>query len=512
MPAHPLPRRVRAALVLAISLSVFVACADAAQPRVRTRETSVGAGVQRTGPPPPASRVLLLGDVSLGRGIEPLAERGEALADVRALFADADLTAANLESPLTTRTARSSGVHLAANPAAALELTRAGIDVVGVANNHAAEAGVGGLTDTVRAIGELGMRTVGAQPAGSAPAPTILDHGGVRVAFLAFDVTGQGATGGPVTVTVWDDRSAQQAVARARADADVVVVGLHGGIEMLTTTDPTLRALGATLAEWGADIVWGHGSHVAQPLAVIDPDRDGRPTLVATSLGNAVFDQGDLGDGLALEVVVTADGVVAYRVGTLTQPAGRTRFAGWDPPEGDAVHLARSWWQVVGEHPVEAIDHDAAATESFDGGEVLDSVVGDVDEDGEDELVVAFRKPGRITPAQAVDPDWEWADDDGRTSHVGRYRLSTLEPLWVASTLARPVRALAACDGAIAVGYGPLDAVTAGTGAWRWESFGFRPAADLDGAGTPACIDIDGDGRTEPAVLDRIRPFAWRRP
>jgi hypothetical protein len=512
VPAHPLLRRVRATLVLATSLSVFVACASGADPEARTGETSVEGEVHRAGPSPTASRVLLLGDVSLGRGIEPLAARGEALADVRALLADADITAANLESPLTTRAASGTGVRLAADPAVATELTRGGVDLVDVANNHAAEAGAAGLADTLRTIEALGLRSIGAQPAGADPAPTILDRGGVRVAFLAFDVTGQGATDGLLTVTVWDERLARQAVALARAEAEVVVVGLHGGIEMLPTTDPTMRALGTRLAEWGADVVWGHGSHVAQPLTVIDPDQDGRSTLLATSLGNAVFDQAGIADGLALEVLVAADGVVAYRAGRLTQPAGRTRFSGWDAPDGDAVHLARSWWQLVGDRPVDAVRRDAAATAEFAGGEVLDSVVGDVDEDGEDELVVAFRKPGRITPAQAVDPDWEWADDEGRTAHVGRYRLSTLEPLWVASTLARPVRALAACDGAVAVAYGPLDTGPVGTGAWRWESFGFRPAVDLDGAGTPACLDIDGDGRTEPAVLDRPRPHAWRRP
>ena len=431
---------------------------------------------------------------------------------MRALFAGADITAANLESPLTTRAASGTGVRLAADPAVATELIRAGIDVIDVANNHAAEAGAGGLTDTLRTIDRLGVQAIGALPSGTEPAAIVLDRSGVRIAFLAFDVTGQGATDGPVTVAVWDEHLVQQAVARARAEAEIVVVGLHGGIEMVATTDPTMHRLGTRLAQWGADVVWGHGSHVAQPLAVIDPDHDGRPTLVATSLGNAVFDQGDTGDGLALEVLVAADGVVAYRSGTLTQPAGRTRFDGWDAPDGDAVNLDRSWWQLVGERPVDAVRRDAAATAEFAGGEVLDSVVGDVDEDGEDELVVAFRKPGRITPAQAVDPAWEWADDEGRTSHVGRYRLSTLEPLWVASTLARPVRALAACDGGIAVSYGPLDAVPVGAGAWRWESFGFRPAVDLDGAGTPACIDIDGDGRTEPAVLDRPQPPAWRRP
>ncbi len=342
-------------LVVATSLSVFVACAGGAGPEGGMAETSVEAEVHRAEPSPPASRVLLLGDVSLGRGIEPLAARGEALAEVRALLADADITAANLESPLTTRAASGTGVRLAADPAVATELTRAGIDLVGVANNHAAEAGAEGLADTLRTTEGLGLRSIGAQPAGEDPAPIILDRGGVRVAFLAFDVTGQGATDGPVTVAVWDERLAQQAVARARAESEVVVVGLHGGIEMVATADPTMRALGTRLAEWGVDVVWGHGSHVAQPLAVIDPDHDRRPTLVATSLGNAVFDQAGLADGLALEVLVAADGVVAYRAGTLTQPAGRTRFAGWDAPDGDAVHLARSWWQLVGERPVDAV-------------------------------------------------------------------------------------------------------------------------------------------------------------
>jgi hypothetical protein len=64
--------------------------------------------------------------------------------------------------------------------------------------------------------------------------------------------------------------------------------------------------------------------------------------------------------------------------------------------------------------------------------------------------------------------------------------------------------ALAACDGGLAVAYGDLDqAGTTETGAWRWVVFGFLPVEPLPGPGEPTCVDIDGDGRTEPAIVGR---------
>ncbi len=123
--------------------------------------------------------------------------------------------------------------------------------------------------------------------------PTIVRAGELRVALLAFDATGQGPrakTDAP-GVAWWDEARVEQAVDRARAGADLVVVGLHGGAEYVPVTDPYLMRLGQLLASWGVDIVWGTGPHVAQPVHVIDPDGDGRPTIVATSLGNLIFDQ-----------------------------------------------------------------------------------------------------------------------------------------------------------------------------------------------------------------------------
>ena len=74
----------------------------------------------------------------------------------------------------------------------------------------------------------------------------------------------------------------------------------------------------------------------------------------------------------------------------------------------------------------------------------------------------------------------------------------------MAGTLVRPVTAVAACDGALAVAYGRLDGPgTVETSAWRWVVFGFLPVEPLPGPGTPICVDIDGDGRTEPAIMER---------
>ncbi len=76
--------------------------------------------------------------------------------------------------------------------------------------------------------------------------------------------------------------------------------------------------------------------------------------------------------------------------------------------------------------------------------------------------------------------------------------------IWVAGTLVAPVVELAACDGALAVAYGRMRKPgTVETGAWRWVVFGLLPTEPLPGPGTPICVDIDGDGLTEPAIIER---------
>ncbi len=78
------------------------------------------------------------------------------------------------------------------------------------------------------------------------------------------------------------------------------------------------------------------------------------------------------------------------------------------------------------------------------------------------------------------------------------------EQVWVAGTLFRPVARLAVCDGSLALAFDSLDDPTiVATGGWVWQRFGFTVPAELPGAGTPGCIDVDGDGRLDPVILDR---------
>jgi hypothetical protein len=116
--------------------------------------------------------------------------------------------------------------------------------------------------------------------------------------------------------------------------------------------------------------------------------------------------------------------------------------------------------------------------------------------------VVAFRRVFKATNVSSLVPRSTLVDRQGLAAHLGLYRPRDLRPLWVAGTLLKPVAAVAACEGAIAVGYSTLDgrAVVA-TGAWRWRGFGFLTLPELPGPGVPACARIDG--KLDPVVLGR---------
>lgn len=226
-----------------------------------------------------------------------------------------------------------------------------------------------------------------------------------------------------------------------------------------------------------------------------------------------------------IEVLGGAGGIVAHRSGRLDLTPGELRMPEWrQPGDGrDAVALEGAWWTLgptgrtatapaavepaAGAAPADAVGRlrTRLTHEPVSGmRRLVDVAVGDVTGDGTPDIALSFRRPFERTLLNAPLPRRAWTDGDGLSAHVGLYRTTDLSEIWVAGTLLRPVRRLAACTGALAVAYSTLrGSKVMATSAWRWQGFAFLPLPELSGRGTPTCIDIDRDGRSEAAIIER---------
>lgn len=486
-------------LVALLAATALVGCAadpaaDPAWSKVKEPISVAGSG--------PTARLLLVGDVMLGRSVAPIvaADPDGLFADVRHAISQADVAMFNLESPLTQRDHESDNPNvLEADPAGAALLASAGFDVADLANNHSGDAGLGGILDTLNALAGVGIRAVGVgRDAADVRHPLVVEVGQVRIGVVALDLTSSAPVAGTGPgLAGWNGITVETLLAEAHAAADVVVVGIHGGVEYRTEgSDPVLTPAVRVLAGLGADVVWGHGAHVVQPIETIADPVTGRATVAASSLGNFVFDQrsGNPAIGAVLEVLVDSDGVVAYRTGATTHADLRVEFLGWDPPEGSATVVDGAWWELVRVPRFEPVSPVNLPAGGFPYGDVFDAALGDLTGDGWDDLVVSYRYPFKENLANQGDAEY-YSDFEGRAAHFGVFDPVTLDKIWAAGTVPRPIERLRPCDGVLGMAFSQLDDPTVvATGAAVWGGFGFTSLVDLSGAGELHCADVDRDG------------------
>jgi poly-gamma-glutamate synthesis protein (capsule biosynthesis protein) len=248
------------------------------QPAGRWR-TPAGPATNPAGPAdPPVVTLAFGGDVHFvdtdggvpNRTGALLADPPSAFGPVSDLFAEADLAMVNLETAVTTGgTPEPKQFHFRAPPAAFEAVAAAGIDVVSLANNHALDFGRAGLADTLAHARAAGVPVVGAGPdATAAYAPWVVELAGVRVAVLALSQVRElweswrAEDGRAGLAYALDEPRALDAVAAARADADVVVVYLHWGQEGDDCPTGEMTGLAEALAAAGADLVVGAHAHL----------------------------------------------------------------------------------------------------------------------------------------------------------------------------------------------------------------------------------------------------------
>jgi poly-gamma-glutamate synthesis protein (capsule biosynthesis protein) len=212
----------------------------------------------------------------------------------------ADITFANLETPVDHTAAAAGYPAFNARPELLTALKKAGVDIVSLANNHARDAGAKGLFRTLQNIEDAGLVVTGAgRTSGESLAPAYLSSQGIMTAFLAYTYsTNRGLPKkrkNAPAVNILRSGSREDLAAaiiqvkEARSHADLVVVSIHWGEEYTSAPTPWQKQA-IELIEAGADIILGHHPHVLQPIESYKA-KDGRQTVIAYSLGNFISSQ-----------------------------------------------------------------------------------------------------------------------------------------------------------------------------------------------------------------------------
>jgi poly-gamma-glutamate synthesis protein (capsule biosynthesis protein) len=213
----------------------------------------------------------------------------------------ADIAVAQVEWPHTTR-----GLVCALEvpaPAAPPEnlaaLAELGFAVATLASNHTFDQGPHGVLDTVAELRRLGLATTGAGATlEEARQPAIVERGGLRLGFLAYNAVGPreswattvkagvayvritehyevelaspGALATEFTAPDYDSLAhLQDDVERLKAQVDVVAVTFHKGVGFVRAQLAQYeRPLARAAIDAGADIVVGHHAHILRGVEV----------------------------------------------------------------------------------------------------------------------------------------------------------------------------------------------------------------------------------------------------
>lgn len=287
-----------------------------------------------TPPTPPETpavvTVTVVGDIMLGRRVgEEAASARDPSAPLRPMaqrLGRADITVGNLESTLSDDGApRQGDESFFAPPTVLRGLAVAGFDVLSLANNHTGDYGRRALVETVRAFDGSAIQPLGAGTnLRQAWRPVVVERGGVRVGFLAFNAIGEtwraGSDSAGAASLRMDPRTGPlepveldkvaERVRRLAARTDVTIVLPHWGEQYTHEPVPDQRQVGARLLGAGATVVVGGHPHWVQDVQ----RHQGR--FVVHSLGNFVFDMDfmpETQEGFVLDLTFRDGELVATR-------------------------------------------------------------------------------------------------------------------------------------------------------------------------------------------------------
>lgn len=239
----------------------------------------------------------MVGDMMFGRNIELIGEKygyEHLFKQIQPYLNHADVMTGNFENAITKRNGHYSKadkfIHLKTKPYIAKVLKKVGFKTLNLANNHIKDYGQKGLLDTVEVLKSAQIDTVGAgEDIRRASKVSYRTVNGMKIAILGIsDVL-------PRSFGARKDRSGAlpakpdiylPLVSEAKANADLVLIHVHWGLEYDSGFHPRQKDIGHALIDAGADVVIGHHPHVLEP---VEKYKGG---VILYSMGNFIFDQG----------------------------------------------------------------------------------------------------------------------------------------------------------------------------------------------------------------------------
>jgi poly-gamma-glutamate synthesis protein (capsule biosynthesis protein) len=256
--------------------------------------------------------------------------------NVRDYLENADLTIANLETPLTEGgTAAVKEYAYRSTPKALPAFKEAGFDLVNLANNHILDYGTTGLLDTFDHLDKAGIRWFGAgRNAAEAFKPVIVEKKGIKIAFLGLSkvVPTQDWKAGKDRPGVADTYALKvplEAIQNAKKQADLVIVVAHWGIERKDQPEKYQRDFAREYIDAGADLIVGGHPHVLQGF------ENYKGKWIAYSLGNFIFTMNEnplTWESVILQASCSKEGGCSLK----TVPV-LTKLANPEPMTGDAA-------------------------------------------------------------------------------------------------------------------------------------------------------------------------------
>lgn len=169
------------------------------------------------------------------------------------------------------------------------DLKTIGVDIISMANNHTLDQKEAGVLSAINHMKKYDIPYIGAYESWEdQKKDRILQVKDISVGFLGYTYGMNGYStpnGKEYLVNEIDGKQISQDIQALKQKVNIVIVSIHWGTEYELEPNEEQKQLAMTMADAGADIIFGHHPHVIQPYEMLTTS-SGHETHVFYSLGN----------------------------------------------------------------------------------------------------------------------------------------------------------------------------------------------------------------------------------